>query len=216
MSSDTTWHGRRALGLGDGPEPKTIETMTKIELQGTGFDKNPMAGRTLKVKRLTQEAKLPRRVRPTDAGYDLFYTGESPVIVPRGGHAIVPTGVAVEIPPGHVGLIRDRSGLASTQGLTVLGGVIDESYRGELLVVLHQTPGPIVRKTLDVSVYSADGSDDGWVDVHEVQQTENYQVNKGDRFAQLVVVPCFQGDVEEVQELSPSDRGDKGFGSSGK
>ncbi|MEM1634296.1 MAG: dUTP diphosphatase, partial [Nanopusillaceae archaeon] len=87
----------------------------------------------LKVKKLVKEAKLPERKREGDAGLDL-YCIEDVIIKPK-EIKLVSTGIAIEIPKGYFGLIKDRSGLA-TKGLHVLAGVIDENYRGEVKVVL--------------------------------------------------------------------------------
>ena len=86
---------------------------------------------------LDQSAQLPTRQTQDAAGYDL-HTIESAVV---GGVRVVRTGVAVRIPPGHVGLVRDRSGHAANRGITVLAGVIDADYRGEIKVVLSCTTG---------------------------------------------------------------------------
>lgn len=86
---------------------------------------------------LDQSAQLPTRQTQDAAGYDL-HTIESAVI---GGVRVVRTGVSVRIPPGHVGLVRDRSGHAAKRGLTVLAGVIDADYTGEIKVVLSCTIG---------------------------------------------------------------------------
>jgi dUTP pyrophosphatase len=100
---------------------------------------------------------------------------------------VVRTDIAVAIPSGYVGLIKDRSGLESKQGITVLGGIIVENFRGELCVILHNT-----------------GS-------------QNYYFSVGDRIAQLVIVPICPFEAIEVDELpSNLYRGEAGFGSSGK
>jgi len=137
----------------------------------------------LKVKRLRPDALLPVRKRKGDAGLDL-YTVEEIVLKP-GDWAAVPTGIAVEIPEGHFGLVKDRSGLALKHGLHCLAGVIDENYRGELKVVIINLG------------------------------REEVKLEKGTRVAQLIVVPYLPVEVEEVEELSDTERGEKGFGSSG-
>jgi len=135
------------------------------------------------VKRVREDARLPRRVRPGDAGFDL-YSAEDVTLLP-GRREVVPTGIAVAIPSGWVGLIKDRSGLAAKNGIHCLAGVIDENYRGEVKVVLYNTG------------------------------TEPVTLPAGSRIAQLVVVPYYPGVPKEVQELPPSNRGEEGFGSSG-
>ena len=135
----------------------------------------------MKFKKLHPDAQLPTRQKDGDAGYDLHCVQSGPV------HAvsIFDTGVAVEIPPGHVGLIRDRSGLATNKGITVLAGVVDSGYRGEIKVALSCTK-------MDAPVMII-----------------------GERIAQLVVVPCIMESSEWVDELSQTERGAAGFGSTG-
>lgn len=106
--------------------------------------------------------------------------------VSPGERLLVGTGVAVAIPMGFVGLIRSRSGVAVKQGVEVQAGVIDSNYRGELKVLLHNTDKKVQ-----------------WF-------------NAGDRIAQLLVIPIWQGVVEEVDDLPETDRGGQGFGSSGR
>ena len=139
------------------------------------------------LKRLDPDLPVPTRMRPGDAAADL--ASSSDVTVPPGGRALVPTGFAVAIPPGWCGLILPRSGLALTNGLTVLNapGLIDSGYRGELQVILHNSG------------------------------TEAVEVARGQRIAQLLVVEAPAVTFEVVDELppGPDDRGDRGFGSSG-
>jgi len=140
-------------------------------------------GVELKVKRLHPEAKLPVRKREGDAGLDLYAVED--VVLKPGGWAAVPTGIAVEIPKGYFGLIKDRSGLALKYALHCLAGVVDENYRGELKVVIINL-GP-----------------------------KEVRIEKGTRIAQLLVIPYLPVEVKEVEELSDTERGKKGFGSSG-
>ena len=123
--------------------------------------------------------------RPGDAGYDLFSTGDC--LLPPGQRALLETGLHLEIPKGHVGLVKDRSSIASA-GLHTLAGVIDSAYRGELKILLvnlgvadfHIRPGQKIAQLLVVPVY-----------------TEALQF------------------VSTLQALSPSERGTGGFGSTG-
>lgn len=133
---------------------------------------------TLPFKKLHPDAKLTRGSEWA-AGYDLYAT-ESGVV--RDSTQKFHTGIAVEIPPGYVGLIRDRSSLGS-KGIVVSGGVIDSDYRGEILVCLTS-----------------------------LCYDRNQTVRVGDKIAQLVIVPCFQGEPTEVEALSETTRGTKGFG----
>ncbi|MBU5682719.1 MAG: dUTP diphosphatase [Candidatus Aenigmatarchaeota archaeon] len=136
----------------------------------------------LKVKRLNESAKLPERKREGDAGLDL-YSIEDIEINPN-EIKLVSTGIAIEIPKGYVGIIKDRSGLA-TKGLHVLAGVIDENYRGEVKIVLIN----LGKEKIFLEKYS--------------------------RVAQLLILPYLKCNVKEVEELSETERGDSGFGSSG-
>jgi dUTP pyrophosphatase len=137
---------------------------------------------TLRVKKLTAGATLPSRGKPGDAGLDLYALHDDWILSPD--PTLFETGIAVEIPEGHVGLICGRSGLAAKKGVDVLGGVIDANYRGEIKVALSAP--------------------------------RNTQLEAGDRIAQLLVLPVAMLDVIEVDELSDSNRGDLGFGSSGR
>lgn len=98
----------------------------------------------------------------------------------------VPMGFSLFLPPGYVSLIWDRSGLASKHGLTNLGGVIEHTYRGEYAVVILNT------------------------------SDQPYEVKVGDRIAQLLIQPVVEAELEEVNELPSSSRGEGGFGSSGR
>ena len=136
--------------------------------------------------KLRDDAVLPARANDGDAGVDLSAC-ESLTIGP-GERAVVGTGLAVEIPPGHAGLVVPRSGLALRHGLSTVNapGVIDAGYRGEVRVILLNT------------------------------DTEHpFTVEPGMRIAQLLVVPVALVDVVEVVEVTASARGEGGFGSSG-
>jgi dUTP pyrophosphatase len=142
----------------------------------------------LKVKRVGPNAGaaiIPRYQKSGDSGMDLHAAEYS--IIPSGGWAFVSTGLAFEIPPGYEGQVRSRSGLAGRLGLIVLNspGTIDSGYRGELKIIL-----------MNIGV-------------------EPVSVVVGDRVAQLVICPVVSADVVEVDELSDSERGESGFGSTG-
>jgi dUTP pyrophosphatase len=141
------------------------------------------------IRRLDPDLPLPSQQHAHDAGYDL-HAREDVTLPAGGGRAIVPTGVAVAIPPGWAGLIMPRSGLALKHGVTCLNtpGLIDPLYRGELKVLLVNT----------------DPSDD-------------YTVHRGDRIAQLVMTRV-EAEVEwnEVDDLDATTRDTYGFGSTGR
>ncbi|CAB4924314.1 unannotated protein [freshwater metagenome] len=140
----------------------------------------------LPFQRLDPRAVLPGRPHPGDAGLDLCAL--EPALLGPGERARIRTGLAVELPPGHAGLVVPRSGLAARHGIAVVNapGVIDEGYRGELQVLLLNT------------------------DLHEP-----FEVAAGDRIAQLLVVPVVVADPVERDQLSDHARGGDGFGSSG-
>ena len=136
------------------------------------------------VRRLRPEARLPEQAYEGDAGLDLAAC-EDAALEP-GERAVVPTGLAVEIPDGYAGFVQPRSGLAARHGIGIVNspGLIDSGYRGEIRVVLLNT-----------------GS-------------EPFSVEAGMRIAQLVVVPVASVRLVEVEELESSERGTRGFGSS--
>jgi dUTP pyrophosphatase len=139
----------------------------------------------LKVKKLVEEARLPRYAHVGDYG-DLaadLYASEALTLEP-GSTAAVPTGVAMEFPSTHGALVEDRSGLA-LKGVTTLAGVIDPGYRGELRVVITNLGAQAV------------------------------EVKPGDRIAQLRIIQRIEATFEEVEELGEATRGAGGFGSTG-
>jgi dUTP pyrophosphatase len=138
------------------------------------------------VRRLREGAVVPRRAYDGDAGLDLAAC-ERAELAP-GERAVVGTGLAVEIPPGHAGFVQPRSGLAAKHGLTIVNspGLIDSGYRGEVMVVLLNT-----------------------------DRERSFVVEPGMRIAQLVVLPIPPVDVVEVEALAETERGVRGHGSSG-
>ena len=140
----------------------------------------------LKIKRdeSVKDLPLPAYGREGDAALDIVASEEK--VIPAKQRETIGTGVSFEIPDGQVGLVWDRSGLSFKHGQTVLGGVIDSNYRGELKVCLFNTTD------------------------------EDYHVKRGDKIAQMVVQPAPQFEIVEVDELSDTNRGSAGFGSSGR
>ncbi|MER5337295.1 dUTP diphosphatase [Micromonospora sp. NPDC002717] len=138
------------------------------------------------VRQLDPELPLPAYAHPGDAGADLVAAAD--VELPPGGRALVPTGVAIALPEGYVGLVHPRSGLAARLGVTVLNapGTVDAGYRGEILVNLinHDREAPA-------------------------------KISRGDRIAQLVVQRVARADFQPVAELPTSRRGTGGHGSTG-
>jgi dUTP pyrophosphatase len=141
----------------------------------------------LPCRRLTDDAILPRRAHDGDAGLDL-HSAEAAVLEP-GERASVGTGIAVEIPAGHAGLVLPRSGLAARHGIALVNapGLIDAGYRGEVRVLLLNT-----------------------------DRAERFEIAPGDRIAQLLITPFARAAPVEAVELSVSERGAGGFGSSGR
>lgn len=140
----------------------------------------------LRVRRLDPAARLPTRAYEGDAGLDLYAL--EPIELAAGGRAAVRTGIAVEIPAGHAGLVLPRSGLAARHGIALVNapGLIDAGYRGELRVLLLNT-----------------------------DPAAQFSLPAGERVAQLVLVRVETPEVAEVEELALSERGGGGFGSSG-
>jgi dUTP diphosphatase len=141
----------------------------------------------LRFARLSDAALLPTRAHEGDAGLDL-YACEAAHIGP-GERWSVGTGIAVEIPAGHAGLVLPRSGLAQKHGIALVNapGLIDSGYRGEIRVLLLNT-----------------------------DPAETFRVEAGDRIAQLVLAPIALAKPVEAEALTESARGDGGFGSSGR
>ena len=137
------------------------------------------------VRRLREDAVVPRQAYEGDAGFDLAACEEA--TLGPGERAIVPTGIAVEIPDGYAGFVQPRSGLASRHGIGIVNspGLIDSGYRGEIRVVLLNT-----------------------------DPSQPFTVEPGMRIAQLVVAPVASVRLVEVDELATSERGTRGFGSS--
>ena len=139
------------------------------------------------IKKLNKDAKIPVYGSKYAAGADLYACLEEPLVIAPGCTAVVHTGIALELPVGYAGLIYARSGLATKQGLAPANkvGVVDCDYRGEVMVALYN------------------------------QSAEARTVNPGDRIAQLVITPYITADFEECAELSDTERGGGGFGSTG-
>jgi dUTP diphosphatase len=136
--------------------------------------------------RLSDEARAPEQAHDHDAGYDLF-AAEAARIEP-GARASVGTGIAVAIPSGHAGLVLPRSGLAARHGIALVNapGLIDAGYRGELRVLLLNT-----------------------------DRDDPFEIEQGDRIAQLLVTRVEPARFVEARGLSETARGDRGFGSTG-
>lgn len=142
----------------------------------------------IKVKKLTPEAVVPTLGSKFAAGADLYSAEKGDVVIAPGETKFIGTGIAVEIPDGYVGLVYARSGLACKRGLAPANkvGVIDSDYRGEIKVALLN------------------------------HGKEPQMLEKGERIAQMVVAPYLSVTYEETDELSDTERGEGGFGSTGR
>jgi len=138
-------------------------------------------------QKLDSRAVEPKYGSADAAGADLYALMDEPLTLAPGQTALVHTGLAVEIPTGFVGLVCARSGLATKRGLAPANkvGVIDADYRGEVMVALHN------------------------------HSTEAQTIDQGERVAQLVLVPYLTAAYEQAEDLSDTDRGAGGFGSTG-
>ncbi|MGG1339708.1 dUTP diphosphatase [Bacillus toyonensis] len=143
----------------------------------------------VKIKRV-KDVELPRYAKPGDSGFDLV-AAEDTIIWP-GETKVVQTGLAFEIPPGYELQVRPRSGMTRNTKLRVVLGTVDSGYRGEVGVLVDNTAKP--------SVFRSEAAD---------------VIERGTRIAQGVIVPVVTAHFVEVDELSESQRGQNGFGSTG-
>ena len=144
----------------------------------------------VKVKRLEGENQapgLPQKATALSSGFDLLASNDREIIINPGERALIPTGLAIELPPGYEAQIRPRSGLAWKYGITLLNtpGTIDADYRGELKIILINLG------------------------------KEPFVVRRGDRIAQMVISRLPEAELVEVEELSPTKRDTGGFGHTG-
>jgi len=137
----------------------------------------------VKVKKLKENAVVPSYAHPGDAGMDLCSTED--YVIPAGKRQLVSTGISMELPAGYWANIRGKSGLAYKKGISILGGVIEHTYRGEYGVIVFNTGD------------------------------EDFVIRAGDKVAQVIIAPVATADVEIVDDLSETSRGDGGFGSTG-
>jgi dUTP pyrophosphatase len=141
----------------------------------------------IKIMKVRPEAQIPVRATSGSAGYDLRACINEGITIEPGKKTVIPTGIAVELPLGSAGFIFTRSGLGIKKGIHVTNGVgvIDSDYRGEIQVGLHNL------------------------------SEEAYTVQPGERIAQLILMPVWTPEIEEVNELTSTFRGEGGFGSTG-
>jgi dUTP pyrophosphatase len=141
----------------------------------------------IQIQQLDEGLPVPSYARDGDAGLDLF-SAEQALIAP-GQRVAISTGVAVAIPEGYAGFVQARSGRALNEGLAVVNtpGLVDSGYRGEVKVI-----------------------------VINVDPVQDIKIGRGDKIAQLVIQPVVRAELEVVDELPSSTRGDGGFGSTGR
>jgi dUTP pyrophosphatase len=139
----------------------------------------------IKIKKLHKEAIIPHYARKGDAGMDVYSTED--VLIRAGERKLISTGLSFELPSGFEIQVRPKSGLALNHGLTVLNtpGTLDSGYRGELKVIIFNT------------------------------EKSDYFVKKGEKVAQIILARHEEAEIEEAEELSSTERGAGGFGSTG-
>lgn len=142
----------------------------------------------VKFKKLRKDAITPEKANSTDAGFDLFSVEDR--VLHNSKSIVIGTGIAIEIPDGYFGMICSRSGLAAKESMFVVNspGIIDSGYRGELKIILSRI---------------------------ETTPENYYTISKNQKIAQLIILPIPNVFLKEVEELSNSDRGEKGLGSTG-
>jgi len=142
----------------------------------------------IRIKKLREDAVIPTYATVGSAGADLYACLDQDITIKHGTSAFIPCGFAMAIPEGYVGLVYARSGLASKKGLAPSNkvGVIDSDYRGEITVSLFN------------------------------HSSEDRVIQKRERIAQLVIAPVIQANFDLVEELDQTQRGQGGFGSTGR
>lgn len=173
--------------------------------------------KNLNIKLLSDNATTPTRAYGVSAGLDI-YAAETVVIEPQ-EKILLSTDIAIDIPEGYVGLLTSRSGVSSKTHLVIETGKIDAGYNGHMRVNIKNDEQYIDRGNYEV-VYSKPLYDigDNLLNNPEVDYEigKTYKINKGDKIAQLVIVPIVTPEINVVEEFgSESERGSQGFGSSG-
>lgn len=161
----------------------------------------------LRIKILSENATIPTRHNPSDSGLDLYAAED--VIIEPGETAIVKTDIAIELEPGYEAQVRPRSGVTAKTKLRVQLGTVDADYRGNAGVIVDNIA---VSQSKSAYYHALNGDMLGNT---STVPTYTYKIRKGDKIAQLVVVPIALPSVEIADELNEGTRGNKGFGSSG-
>lgn len=170
----------------------------------------------LQIKLLSENATMPTRANATDAGYDI-YAAETKILEPQ-EKAIIKTDLAVNIPKDYVGLLTSRSGVSSRTHLVIETGKIDAGFHGNMGINIKNDEQHY--RTTNVQYFDLKGEmTDQLINDRSVKPfifNNRYYVNKGDKLAQLVIVPIWTPELEEVTEFdTQSTRGTNGFGSTG-
>lgn len=167
---------------------------------------------TLEIKLLSDNATKPKRADDESAGYDI-YAAETVILEPQ-QKALIATDLAVNIPKGYVGLLTSRSGVSSKTGLVIETGKIDAGFQGHMKINIKN----------DFPWSDNDHYQDFFITIRQKAiaadrdniELGTYKILKGDRLAQLVIVPIWTPELVPVKEFSSeTERGQKGFGSSG-
>lgn len=142
----------------------------------------------LKILKLDERVNIPCYQTDGSAGMDLCAFVDEPIVLKSLERRLIPTGLKIELPTGYEAQVRPRSGMSIKHGITLINcvGTIDEDYRGEVCV-------PVVNLS-----------------------NEEFTINNGDRIAQMIIAPVTKAELDIVQELSETKRGEGGFGSTGK
>lgn len=164
----------------------------------------------LEIKLLTDKATMPTR-NNLDAGYDI-YAAETKILEPQ-DKALISTDLAVNIPQGYVGLLTSRSGVSSKTHLVIETGKIDAGYQGHMKINIKNDNEADGAETIFLRDIS---NEKIFEEERNIYKRGTYQINKGDKLAQLVIVPIFTPELQEVTDFSnETARGQQGFGSTG-
>ncbi|QNQ45150.1 dUTP diphosphatase [Staphylococcus warneri] len=164
----------------------------------------------LEIKLLSDNATMPTRDR-LDAGYDI-YSAETVILEPQ-QKALIATDIAVNIPEGYVGLLTSRSGVSSKTHLVIETGKIDAGFQGNMGINIKND---FERKDLKAFVLRDVKNERIICSNNETKEYQSYKINKGDKLAQLVIVPIWTPELKQVDEFhTESERGESGFGSTG-
>lgn len=163
---------------------------------------------TLEFIKLSENATKPER-KGINAGFDIF-AAETVILEPQ-EKAVIKTDIAVNIPEGYVGLLTSRSGVSSKTHLVIETGKIDAGFQGNMKINIKNDKQ---NSPADTNVYITINGD--YEHASQTQESGTYKINKGDKLAQLVIVPIYTPELKEVKEFSyVSERGTDGFGSTG-